>query len=309
MPARDAGHVEREPITIDSAAFEAGFRGFDRPLPVSSRDGTEVALQPWRFGDHFDALRSSLIPGQGTLELDQSAFARQVLYRSEVPMHLHDELAPLALWWAAGGHGSQFSPQGEGERDFDRRGVASTDSWQTIGAVAVRLRRWTEGERQAALARHGETRGDVPWLDIAGYVEAMVRASVVAIAPERELDELDSGVTPGLIDRVVAANVIDPATEPMTSWAASVHNAAAKTLTLCRVLGWTPTQVWATPAAEIDRLLAIIDLVESPPNSPDRAALATTPHAHAPRPHRSAMPASRLAAYSDAVIVDIEDDG
>jgi hypothetical protein len=65
------------------------------------------------------------------------------------------------------------------------------------------------------------------------------------------------------------------------------------TLRLCRALGWTPTQVWATPAVEVDRLLRLLDRTAS-----QRIDARRRPVSRAPS----------LADHPDATVIRIEDD-
>jgi hypothetical protein len=66
-------------------------------------------------------------------------------------------------------------------------------------------------------------------------------------------------------------------------------------------MGWTPSQVWAAPAAEIDRLLALLDAVDvSPAPAAGPAAPATVVAATSATPRR-------LADLPDAVLIRIDD--
>ena len=64
---------------------------------------------------------------------------------------------------------------------------------------------------------------------------------------------------------------------------------AQKTLKLCASLGWSPSQVWEAPAAEVDRLLALIDLME-------------------PKARKQSTKLSKLAQYPDTVVIRFEED-
>jgi hypothetical protein len=50
---------------------------------------------------------------------------------------------------------------------------------------------------------------------------------------------------------------------------------------LCRLLGWTPTQVWRAPADEVDRLVALLaHTTPDPPRPSPASALAGRPGTH-----------------------------
>jgi hypothetical protein len=188
------------------------------------------------------------------------------------------------LWWASGGDG------------LERRDV---EGGVELGGRRFRLRAWTQLERMRALSGSVETRTEGGTsFDAAAYLGAMLRASVQAMEPEGPgLEDLDAATTAGLLDAVVALNVPD-AEEPggLPDEAPGAKEMAAVTLRLCRALGWTPSQVWATPAPEVDRLLRLLDLTEGSP-------VARSAPAPAAR-----TGGSRLADHPDAIVIHIEDD-
>jgi hypothetical protein len=242
-PAEAASSDAAQPIVeLDGQLFSGRVDGFDAPLRVAAPDGRRLALQPWTYAEHMAALRDAVQGGGDGLTLDAGRFARRVLAASGLAAE--EWLAPLALWWAAGGMAAP--PTTAAER------VALG-----AGRDAV-LRPWTEGERLAALSdalviEDGEPR----WLDAAGYLDAMVRSSVVALDPKLPVDTLDSFATARLLAAVVAHNVHDAAADPLLSAALPIAT-RQRTLALCRALGWTPAQVLAAPSAEVQRLAALL---------------------------------------------------
>lgn len=276
-----------ERLEVDGVPFEVRFQGFDRPLGVRLAGGGEVSLAPWTCREHLRALGLYLVPGQEGLTLDAPGFCGEVLARSGLSGAQADALAPLALWWASGG----------GET---RAARAGDDGELRLGAYRFQLRPWTQGERMKALADGLGTRPEGgPAFDAATYLGAMLRASVRSVSPSgQQLEDLDAATTAGLLEAVVALNVPDGDSEGalQEQLRLGTQEMAATTLRLCRALGWTPSQVWATPAPEVDRLLRLLDHVEGPAAvPPGRAPLA--------RPR-----APRLADHPDAIVIQIEDD-
>jgi len=236
-------------VVVDGIGYAVDFQGFDVPLEIVTPSGVKACLLPWRYRAHIDALRECVLPEDGGLRLESETLARRVLDHSRIPPALHAELTPLALWWAAGG----------GEAPA----VTVDGEWYMLGAVRVRLRPWSSGERFAALAAnlHQDESGMV--LDMAGYLDTMIEASMLAIDPPVALAELDAASTLVLLDSAIALNVATAGAVEQSIMASP--EAARITLRLCRALGWTPSQVWATPAAEVNRLLALLERVEGTP--------------------------------------------
>ena len=269
MPAED------RTITIDGTIYATDFQGFDTTMNARTAAGEQVELHPWPLQAHLSALDDCVLPSAQGLFLDSLEFGRRVLTHSDVAEDAQASFAPLALWWASGG---ETSP------------AALGGGWYACGTVRVQLRPWTCGERFLALSRCASGEEGRARFDLGAYLRALLDASVVAVQPPAAVGELDSGATHALLEAVVALNVATPAASgdsfPDTPEAARI------TLRLCRALGWTPTQVWATPAAEVDRLLSLLDRLES--------SEATT----SPRASR----APSLADHPDAVVIRIEDD-
>ncbi len=259
-------------VVVDGVGYAVDFKGFNFPLEAMVSDGTRVSLAPWPYQAHIDALRDCVLPGKGGVQLDSGAFAQRVLHHSQIPAALHAELTSLALWWAAGG----------GEAPV----VTADGEWHTLGAVRVRLRPWSSGERFAALAANLHQNETDLALDMAGYLDAMITTSVLAIDPPIPLAELDAASTTALLDAVITLNIVPAGA--VEQGVLESPQAARLTLRLCRALQWTPSQIWALPAQEMDRLLALLDRVEGAP------------------PSNIGSPG--LAAYPDAVVIRVEDD-
>jgi hypothetical protein len=250
---------------IDGVAFRGRFAGFAQPLEVRQPGQPPVSLRPWPYRAHMQALSESLFAGHGGLTLDGLYFASRVLGWSGIPDARLAALAPLALWWAAGGDHETGSDPCD------------------LGVSRVTLRPWSEGDRLAALraVRRMHT------FDAPAYLDRMVRASVAAFTPATQLDTLDSHATARLLEAVVALNASDPAEDPLLGDGPDGAETARTILALCRALGWTPAQVLAAPAVEIDRLRRLLALAEP-----------------VPAPARSVR--SRLADHPDAVIIRFE---
>lgn len=271
-------------ITVDGAAFKARFAGFGAPLAVTLPGGGEAELLPWTLRDHLGALRHCLEGGPEGLALDAEGLAGAVLAKSGLTGEAAAALGPLALWWAAGG-GQARAAEGEGP-------------WTDLGTARAQLRAWTEGERQAALRAHLAVDPDgAPALDAVGYLEAMLDASLVAIEPGPDAGDCDAAAGAALLAAVTALNT--PGAPAEGGAPLPVDRAlASSTLRICRALGWTPSQVWAAPAAEVARIAALLDLVE--PEAPAAASAI----ASEPLPGHSA-----LALQPDAIVIQIEDEG
>jgi hypothetical protein len=244
-------------VEVDGRCFSVHLAGGERPLEVEASTGERVHLARWRLEDYLGALDHCVRFDGRDLEFNHVELSRELLRRSDVPEALFEELAPLALWWAAGGG-------------------------QPAGAVQARLRAWTFAERSKALGSSLVTQPDGSReLSLKRYLRSMLATCVVALEPsDRSWMELDGADAAALLDAVVTLNA--PGEEPD-------DRATARTvLRLCRALGWTPSQVGSTPAAEVQRLLALLEIVEgeAPPAAP--------------------LPQG-LAAHPDAVVIQLED--
>lgn len=262
------GAMRQTDISVGGVTLSVGFEGFSHPLEVMAPDGEVVRLRPWTYAAHMAALRDSAVTEAGGLVLDRAGFAGHVLRHSGVTPAGRDWLLPLALWWAAGGE--------------ETAAVAVPGDVVDLGAAKARLRPWTEGERLAALGAmlvRDDAAGD--WFDGAGYLDAMVRRSLVALEPPAGLEALDSRAVARLLAAVTALNIVEPARDPLLSGVLPEPVVAA-TLELCRALGWTPAQVLGTSAAEVQRLLVLLRRAApraNPPASARAAGLAAHPDA------------------------------
>jgi hypothetical protein len=263
-----ADHV----IDLDGRIYATDFQGFDQPMNARSAAGEAVQLQPWPLSAHLEALDACVVPTAHGLILDTRAFSRHVLAQPGLAEEARTRFAPLALWWASGG---------------DTSPAALGGGWYDCDGVRLQLRSWTHGERFQAMTRCRRADGNGERFDLGAYLRAMLEASVVTIEPARSLDELHAGTTRSLLEAVVSLNVVSP--ETAADSLADTREADRITLRLCRALGWTPTQVWATPAAEVDRLLRLLDRADARETAaPTRVA--------------------RLADHPDAVVIHLEDD-
>ncbi len=250
------------------------FDGFHRPLSVFAGNIT-LSLSPWTYRHHMEALRFTTHTAGTDLRLDTRRLAAAVLAGTELPDALARSLEPVALWWAAGGDDALPTPPDEGE-------------WLDLGVAGrARLRPWSERQRFAALSAALSGDGDDTWFDPVTYLDGMVRASLQVLDGPQPLDDVDSRGTALLLHATVALNLAGDREDPLLDGGPAAREWAARTLRLCQALGWTPARVWATPAAEIDRLLRLLDLLQPSPRP-----------SHAPR----------LADHPDATVIRIEDD-
>ena len=255
--------------------------------PAGQAEAGPVRWPAWRYGDHVAALRAGLAasnpsdPSSESVDLDLPSYLNTMPTYALLDDATRSALLPVALWWAGGGNGVPATAP-------DANGVT------TIGGRLFALRRWSHRERLASLLSclsedddgQGEGGGR---FDAVAYLDAMVRRAVEPALSGRVLDELPARWALPLIEAVVALNVVQPEDEPLPGAGPRAQAAAAQTLRLCRALGWTPSQVWAAPAAEIDRLLVLLDRVEPRP---------VRPVADKPR---------QLADHPDAVVIRIDD--
>lgn len=253
-------------VEVDGRTFRVGFAGFGVPLAVEGGP----TLSPWTFAEHLEALDRHLVIADGTADLDVDGFCADVLARDGVSGPDGERLAPLALWWVAGGEPAST--------------VADADGWIDLGTARVRLRPWTYAERARALA--AAPGGSV---HITRYLSAMIAASAVAWLPaDVEVGALDAAATATLLAAVTACNHPDGGIEEELAELDGGGAEAARLLRLCAILHWTPSQVWNAPAAEIARLERLIALAE--PAAPPRRT-------------------SSVADHPDAIVIRFDDDG
>ncbi len=268
---------------------------FGQAWPVALPDGSLVSLQPWRYGQHIAALRQCVQADAGQIALDADAFADCVLADSKIDPALFPQLRRHALWWAAGGvEGAEGDGADYEAADDEGRAGMDNAGWQALGGCRARLQPWRERERMAALLACLNAPDDASQrFDVAGYLDCMVRQSVLQLEPPLALETLDSRATRRLLAAVVACNVAEPVLDPQLA----TREAALRVLRICQGLGWTPSQVWAAPAAEIDRLLVLLDQV----NQANPANPANQPGA---KPAQAARPS--MADRPDAIVIMID---
>ena len=268
MPAQ-ASHIE-----IDGVTFSVHFQGFDVPLQVHTSSAADVEFQPWYFPDYLSALGNCVSPTADGLKLDHVHLAREVLLHNDIDEALHHEFAPLALWWAVGGERTPAD--------------IATEELKS-GGYAFRLRSWTAKERMEALSQclQGQ-QSEVLEFDFIAYVTLMINASVVQIKPSIKIETLNAAISSDLLAAITALNVADSLAQEVAAWGSKpgLKQMFDSTLRLCKVLGWGPSQVWALPAADVDRLHAMLQYLDA----------------------ADKKPLSRFASDPNAVVINIEDD-
>jgi hypothetical protein len=138
--------------------------------------------------------------------------------------------------------------------------------------------------------------------DLVGYLSSMLSTCVLALEGTHGempdvLGSLDSGATRTLLSALVVLNHgTDNAVGGNDPLANLAPVAAAATLRVCRALGWTPTQVMETPAVDVQRLLALLEITE-------HEVFPTTPEQHGA--HRTFASRQRplIADHPDAVVL------
>jgi hypothetical protein len=242
-------------------------------MNARTADFPAVSFQPWLLGSHLFAVGACLLITADGLSLNYRDFGRYILKASQIPEALYPVYAPLALWWANGGNVKPL--------------LIAADTYQ-LGNTRANLRPWRCAERLAALAHCQQDSEQGLNFDLAAYLMAMVKTCVVSIEKDKKLEELDSASCSALLSAIIALNI--RSANPSTDYLLSSKQASSDTLRICRALGWTPSQVMAAPAVEIDLILALLNRVET--NNSVQNSRAT----------------SRLADHPDAVVIQIEDD-
>jgi hypothetical protein len=280
-------------LVIDEQSFAIEFSGFSQPLRARLLgDGSAaIELRPWRCIDHLDQLRSTLRVGDGGLELDADAYADAVLDRSAASEGDRDLFRGLALWWASG-------REPEARREPAAR--VDGDGWVALDGegTSARLRTWTWGERLAAQRQHLHVDDDAGEsaveFDPVDYLVAMLERCLVELRGPAAASwtQLDARASRRLLAALVDLNHVDDKSDPLSTLSPAL---AASTLRLCAALGWTPQQVLAAPAPEVQRLLSLLDKTQgSPPSRPHRRAPA--------QPRRPSV-----ADHPDAVVILFSD--
>lgn len=272
-----AGIVEVDGLDFRTCGGDADARTLAAP------SGARVTFRPWTLAAHLAACEAAMRIDAGTVRFDTDAFAAAVLAHCGADPDSFAELAPAALWWAAGADQPPPPPLGQG-------------GWLPLTRGRVRLQPWTWADRCKAVDRSRVGDRD---FRLTPYLAAMLRATAVE-ADDVDLDRLAGVDAQHLLAAVIAVNTPQGPLEDTLAAAAPAlaDRLAADTLHLCRALGWTPSQVWALPAVEVERLLLLLART-APAQAP---APAPAPRPAAPAPH------SRLAAYPDAIVIRVEDD-
>ncbi|WP_255991706.1 hypothetical protein [Chitinolyticbacter albus] len=266
-------------VEVAGSAWSLQHQGGASSLAITSPEGECYTLQPWTYAAHLAALRNCVTVSAQGATLDHAGFAEAVLTHSDVPVERQQQLAAIALWWASGADAAA-TPDAE-------------PGWLDLDGAAARLLPWSEGQRGQALAAClVDSDEDGAWFDAVGYLDRMTRATVRELAPAQAIDALPAAATQRLLDATVALNVVADEDRALLAAGPAARETAQRTLRACRALGWTPSQVWAAPAVEIERLLQLVALVET--SEPARRA----PVVRKPR----------LADHPDAFVIQIEDD-
>lgn len=277
-------------LVIDEQTFEIEFAGFSQPLRARLRgdDSSSIELRPWRCIDHLGQLRAALRLGRDGLELDAERYADGVMTNAAAGAG-PESLRGLALWWASG-----RDPNEQREPDLRVDG----DGWVALDdGTATKLRAWTWGERLTAGRQHlhvePDEHDDALEFDVVDYLVAMLERCVVELrGAARSWTELDAQASRRLLAALVDLNHPDARSDPLALLSPTL---AASTLRLCAALGWTPERVLATPAAEVQRLLVLLDRAEGSQAQPRRRAVAPTR-----RPS--------VADHPDAVVIRFSDE-
>lgn len=268
-----------EIIELDERCFAVRFEG-SGAVVCPQGGGETVRLGPWRFAQHVAALDRHAVAEGGKLRFDTAGFATEVLAASGMADMSPEPWTPVALWWAAG------APV-----DGHPRPRLNGD-WLEAPNARVRVRPWTFVERSRAVSASISTRNDGSQeVSLERYLHALAAASVVEVdPPELSYDQID-GLAAALVDALVAISLEGRRIEDdlLDAGDAESQALAQLTLRLCKLLGWTPSQVWAAPAVEIDRLLKLLAMTE--------VREAARPSGRAPS----------LADYPDAVMIRMED--
>lgn len=273
--------VVRCAVTVDHWEFIVHMHNKSGCATIETPESGKLELRPWTLGDHLAALAAGLNhANMGTLKLDPEAFAAEVLRRSAPKKtQVTAPLQSLALWWAAGGL-----------RDKTQRlNRELAPHWIAFDDIELQLHPWSWASRTRALAG---SQGPSGKTHVVTYIEAMLRTSVRSCRrasdghplPQAAIWSLTGEHALRLLEEVLACNGFG---EPDEAWMLDDPTRAADTLWICQTLGWTPGQVWATPAHEIDRILQLRSQLLA-------TSLRTTPQ-------------TGLASHPDAVVIHVED--
>lgn len=299
--------MEGVPVSLESdgTLFEVWPVAGSAAVTVRASTGEHLRLVPWTLAQHLDALEQHLSATDDDLQLNVTAFARALFAQcasADPPLNLASTAwSSLALWWC-----------GALETTVPLR----PDGWLQLPSGQLRLRSWTWVERQQAIASSVSLLPEgARAVRLSRYLRALVMASVAEVLPPT-LSPLSLTGSEGLslLQAVVTLNLapeVDAALEAPAD-PALARRQAEETLRVCRALGWTPAQVMATPARQIEQLLVLLDRAEAPaaaklpsPAEGTAPSAGTTPARSAP----ASVPKPRgLSAFPDAVIIQVEDD-
>ncbi|MFZ2725364.1 MAG: hypothetical protein WAX77_03840 [Methylococcaceae bacterium] len=266
-------------IDIDGLTYHLNFIDFTTPMTAYLANYPHICFQPWRLGDYLSVIGLYLQVNADSLTLNIVGFSEQVLLQNHIPVEYHAAYAPLALWWISGGGSSP---------------VLLSNNLYQVGTVQAQLKAWCYADRLTALAQCQQKEDSGLRVDLAAYLTAMLKASVVSLHPAQALEELDSAASCALLSAVLALNIRASADTHAYQQLLSSPQTAAGVLKICRTLSWTPSQVLAAEAVEMDWLMALMQCAEG-----------TTTQASA---SEQKLARQGLAAYSDAVMIQIEDD-
>ena len=313
-------------IVIDGWRWQLGFTGFDKALTARGDEAPPLRLGPWSCARHFEALRGHLRCGEVGLSLDRRGYAEAVLdavaerggEQGRERTDEHEGWAPaeraLALWWASA-VGWELAELPGLKQGVQPDVQPDSEGWLPLGGDrSARLRAWSWGERLRAARREleaaaGET-GEVSEhsFDAVAYLEAMLHGCVVefvdggrelsdATARAAAIADLDARATRTLLAAVAELNCPTTGDDPLADLPPAL---AAASLRLCATFGWTPEQLLAKPAPEVQRLLALVTRAEGGSLAPGRRE---------PQRRQASPRRPRLADHPDAVVITFGDDG
>ncbi|MBL9106683.1 MAG: hypothetical protein JNL82_37525 [Myxococcales bacterium] len=268
-------------LDVDGVAYDLDYSGHDRPLAARSADGEHLRLAPWRLGQHLAALGHAARVARGELGLDAAVYAAHVLGDADaVP-----RWGPLALWWAAGAlvdapptdpflRPRSADPLVDDPPAHPVLLPRSADALAAPSSTDPVLRPWSLLARAEAVAAARD-----PHTGSFAVGRFLARLVGDCVAPTSSPDPL-------ALPLVHAAPLLAAACRacaPPELLPPPLADPALRRLTvqLCRLLGWTPTQVWRAPADEVDRLVALLaHTTTDPPRPSPASALAGRPGTH-----------------------------
>lgn len=293
-------------LRIGSITYHADFKGFDQDLIFSIKDNMECRyrFRPWTLKEYFRTIAGTITGSGGAIALDSVKLASNILEYSgmdDLSDEEKEDMVPLALWWSCGGIDPVDIPQEE-------------SGWYLFGDLKVRLRPWSYADRESAFDNYIIRSGENSGFDYAGFMQSMLRYSVQAVEPgeeridkriDKRIEELDSYYTRALINKIIEINFSGNEFSGMLENIKKKGSSQfiAKVLKICEVLGWTPGKVLNTPAAEIDKVLMLMEAAGSSTISENIFPGNFSQFSQ----KRKSRNMSSLAGHPDAVIIEIED--